>query len=262
MPQKEGETDYKYEDYAADMAFHRIPNTDQMVGQSMKITLDSGVAYDLEFTAKNEVKWSSGESGGTDWCEVMEVAPSTYFVDLTFADNARRCVTFFVNTQTRQALCVDTLMREGEIEGEPRAVQEFTPGVLGDPSVPPIGFKPCPTRDLIGLKAYYVYNPNQVFEHNYINEKRFCWQCLVGPLKGEADVDLVTTYKFDINQYVFSWREFGLPLCTVFFHNWDQMKETGKFFAIGEDGEIANTPAGALIKKLSMAFYPDEVEPL
>ena len=45
---------------------------------------------------------------------------------------------------------------------------------------------------------------------------------------------------------------------TVFFHNWDQMKETGKFFAIGEDGEIANTPAGALITKLSVAFYPEE----
>jgi len=40
------------------------------------------------------------------------------------------------------------------------------------------------------------------------------------------------------------------------------MRLTGKFFAIGEDGEIANTPAGALIKKLSMAFYPLDMQPI
>jgi hypothetical protein len=40
------------------------------------------------------------------------------------------------------------------------------------------------------------------------------------------------------------------------------MKETGKFFAIGEDGSVANTPAGALITKLSMTFYPTEARPV
>jgi hypothetical protein len=49
---------------------------------------------------------------------------------------------------------------------------------------------------------------------------------------------------------------------TVFFHNWDQMKETGKFFAIGEDGKMANTPAGALITKLSATFYPTDAQPV
>jgi hypothetical protein len=181
---------------------------------------------------------------------------------MTFAKNVRRCTTFFVNTVTRQVLGVDTVMREGEIVKEPRAVQEFTPGVLGDPSVPPTGMKPHPTRDLIGLRAFYTYNPNQCFEHVYLNSERYAWHCLVGPLKGQSDVELVIMYKFDVNQYIFSWREFGLPVCTVFFHNWDQMRETGKFFAIGEDGQLANTPAGALITKLSVSFYPEDKQPL
>jgi hypothetical protein len=262
MSQREGETDYKYEDYAADMAYHRIPTTSDLVGQEMKITLDSGVTFDLAFKTANEVTWKSGGESGTDWCEVIEVAPKVYYIDMTFADNVRRCFTFFVNTETRQALGVDTLMREGEIGHEPRAVQDFTPGVLGDPSAPPTGMKPHPTRDLIGLRAFYTYNPNQCFEHTYLNSERYAWHCLVGPLKGQADIELVIMYKFDVNQYVFSWREFGLPVCTVFFHNWDQMKETGKFFAIGEDGEIANTPAGALITKLSVSFYPEDKQPL
>lgn len=262
MPQREGETDYKYEDYAADMAFHRIAATDDLVDQSMKITLDSGVVYDLQFKSAKEVGWKNGSESGTDWYEAIVVAPQTYYIDLTFTDTPRKTVTFFVNTETRQALAVTSFIREGEIGKEPRAVQDFTPGVLGDPSVPPTGFKPAPTRDLIGLRAMYVYNPNQCFEHIYLNEKRYAWHCIGGPLKGESDVELHITYKFGVNQYIFSWREFGLPVCTVFFHNWDEMRETGKFLAIGEDGKIANTPAGALIRKLSVTFYPEEVSPL
>ena len=133
MSQREGETDYKYEDYAADMAYHRIPTTSDLVGQKMKVTLDDGKAFDLEFTGKNEVKWQSGSDGGTDWCEVIEVAPKTYYIDMTFVNAPRECRTFFINTQTRQTLSVHTNMREGEIGHEPRAVQDFVPGVLGDP---------------------------------------------------------------------------------------------------------------------------------
>jgi hypothetical protein len=262
MSQREGETEYKYEDYAADMAYHRIPATTELVNQKMQLTLDSGTVFNLEFTQANKVHWQSGSESGTDWYEAIKVAPNTYYIDMTFADKPRQCRTFFVNIKTRQVLCVHTIMREGEVGKEPRAVQDFTPGVLGDPAIPPTGMKPAPTRDLIGLRAIYTYNPNQCFEHIYLNEKRYAWHCIVGPLKGESDVELHITYKFDVNQYIFSWREFGLPVSTVFFHNWNQMRETGKFFAIGEDGAIANTPAGALIQKLSVTFYPEEKQPL
>lgn len=262
MSQKEGETDYKYEDYAADMAYHRLPATDILVDQKMKLTLDSGVVFDLDFIKSNAVKWQSGPEIETDWCEVIEVAPDTYYIDMTFAHTPKECRTFFVNTQTRRVLSIHTIMREGDVGKEPRAVQNFTTGMLGDPNIPPTGMKPAPTRDLIGLRALYTYNENQCFEHIYVNKKRYVWHCVVGPLKGESDAELHTVYKFDINQYILTWCETGLPVSTVFFHNWDQMKETGKFFAIGEDGGIANTPAGALIQKLSGTFYPNDKQPL
>jgi hypothetical protein len=262
MPQQEGSTDYKYEDYASEVAANRLPPTTALVNQTMKITLDSGTSFELEFVDRNKVVWQSGNEGGTDWCEVVEVAPQTYFIDMTFTDQPRQSQTFIVNTQTRQVLGVRTVMRAGDVGKEPRAVHEFSPGVLGDPAIPPTGCKPAPTRDLIGLRGLYVYGPEQCFEHIYLNSERYAWQCIVGPLRGQADVDFATIYKFDDNQYIFAFREFGLPVSTVFFYNWDQMRSTGKFFAIGEGGAIANTPAGALIKKLSMAFYPLDMQPI
>jgi len=262
MPQREGETDYRYEDYASEMATHRLPQTAALVNQTLKITLESGESFDLEFVDRNKVVWQSGNESGTDWGEAVEVAPQTYFMDMTFTDHPRESQTFVVNLQTRQVLAVRTMMREGDVGKEPRAVHEFSLGVLGDPTIPPSGRKPAPTRDLIGLRGLYAYSPGQCFEHIYLNSKRYAWQCIVGPLRGEGDVDLASFYKFDDNQYIFAFREFGLPVSTVFFYNWDQMRTTGKFFAIGEDGAIANTPAGALITKLSMAFYPLDMQPL
>ena len=262
MPQAEGTTEYTYEDYASKLAVNRLPQTDSLVNKKMRITLDSGIFFELEFTDRNKVVWQSGDEGGTDWCEVVKVAPQTHFIDMTFSHQPRQSQTFIVNVQTRQVLAVRTFLREGDVGKEPRAVHEFSPAVLGDATIPPTGRKPGPTRDLIGLRALYDYGPEQIMEHIYLSSERYVWQGIVGPLRGEGDVDMSTTYKFDDNQYIFTFREFGLPVSTVFFYNWDQMRLTGKFFAISDDGVIANTPAGAIIMKLSMAFYPLDLQPV
>jgi hypothetical protein len=262
MPQQEGSPDYKYEDYASKVAVNRLRQTTSLLDQTMKITLDSGRFFELGFVDRNKVRWQSGGERGEDWCEAVEVAPHTFFIDMTFAQQPRQSQTFIVNVQTRQVLAVRTTLRQGDVGREPRAVHEFSPGVLGDPAATPAGRKPAPTRDLIGLRGLYDYGPEQCFEHIYLNSERYAWHCIIGPLRGKADVDLSTVYKFDDNQYVFAFREFGLPVSTVFFYNWDQMRSTGKFFAIGEDGAVANTPAGAVIRKLSVAFYPPDRQPV
>jgi hypothetical protein len=262
VPQQEGRANYKYEDYASEVAVNRLPQTAALVNQTMNITLDTGIFFSFEFSARNKVIWRSGDERGTDWCEVVEVAPQTYFIDQTFTHLPLESQTFIVNIHTRQVLSIRTIMREGDVGKEPRAFHQFSAGVLGDPTHPPEGHKPAPTRDLIGLRGLYNYGPSQCFEHIYLNSERYVWQNIIGPLRGQGDVDMASYYKFDDNQYIFAFREFGLPVSTVFFYNWEQMRSTGKFFAIGEDGTIANTPAGALITKLSMAFYPLEMQPI
>ena len=262
MPQQEGQADYKYEDYASELAVNRLPQTVALVYQTIIITLDSGKSFSLQFADRNKVIWHSDEKGGADWCEVVEVAPQTYFIDLTFIHLPRESQTFIVNIHKRQVLAIRSIMREGDVGNEPRAIHEFSAGVMGDSTRPPEGRKPAPTRDLIGLRGLYGYGPNQCIEHIYLNSERYVWHGIIGPLRGQGDVDMSTVYKFDDNQYIFAFREFGLPVSTVFFYNWDQMRSTGKFFAIGEDGAIANTPAGAFITKLSIAFYPPEMQPI
>ena len=151
MPQAEGSTEYTYEDYASKLAVNRLPQSGALVDTTLSITLDSGAAFELAFVSRNRVAWRSGAESGTDWCEVVEVAPQTFFIDLTFTHQPRQTQTFIANLHTRQALGIRTIMRQGEVGKEPRAVHEFSPGVLGDPALPPWGRKPGPTRDLIGF---------------------------------------------------------------------------------------------------------------
>jgi len=150
----------------------------------------------------------------------------------------------------------------GEAPGEPRVAQDYTPGIVGDPTAPPDGIEPAPSRDLIGMTAHYEYSPHHVYEHIYLSSQRYAWQNLVGVQRGHGDVDLATTYKFDQGQFVFGFREFIIPVASIFFYNYETMRSTGKFLGVTSQGRIENKPAGAFIQVKSRTAYDDGKAPV
>ena len=245
-----------FDEFAAGIATNRLPTTNALRGQTFKITLKSGRVIDLAFTSADTVAWSEGEDAGADWYEALEVAADVFFINMTFASRPAEDEAFIVNTRTRRVLSVRERVREpGEAPGEPRVAQVWSAGVLGDASVPAEGMEPAPSRDLIGLTAHYTYSPNHVYEHIYLSSQRYAWQNLVGVQRGHGDVDLATTWKFDQNQYVFGFREFIIPVASLFFYNWDVMQSTGKFLGVTSQGRIENKPAGAFIEKKTRTVY-------
>lgn len=256
-------SDWKdYDDFAAGIDTNRLPRTDELAGQEYAITLSSGLALTYTFNSGDRMAWSDGTAAGEDWYEAVKVAANVYFIDTTYTAQPRDARTMIINTETRQVLSILSHVRKERVEGEPLVSQKFETGVLGDPSVAPKGMLPAPTRDLIGLRAFYRYSPNHLYEHIYLSSQRYAWQNLVGEQRGHGDVDLATTYKFDNNQYIFCFREFIIPVATVFFYNWDEMRSTGKFLGLTGDGKIENNPAGATIHKASMTFYDKDWEPV
>ncbi|MBW1801426.1 MAG: molybdenum cofactor biosynthesis F family protein [Deltaproteobacteria bacterium] len=256
-------SDWKdYDDFAAGIDTNRLPATDELIGKTFTITLSSGAGLELDFKEEHRLDWADGTSSDSDWYEAINVGQDVYFIDMTFDNRPRDSRTLIVNTQTRRVLSILSHVREEKIEGEPLVTQTFETGVLGDATVDPQGPEPAPTRDLIGLRAFYRYSPNHLYEHIYLSAERYAWQCLVGEQRGHGDVDLATTYKFDEGQYLFTFREFIIPVASVFFYNWDQMRSTGKFLGITGDGKIQNNPAGAFIRNASMTFYDKEWAPV
>ena len=256
-------SDWKnYDDFAAGIDTNRLPRTSELAGQTFEITLSSGKSLSYTFNNMDTMTWKEGSTGDEDWYEVIVVAPNVYFLDTTYTSRPRDARTLIINTQTRRVLSILSHVREHKVEGEPQVTQIFEPGVLGDPSVLPTGPEPAPTRDLIGLRTFNRYSPNHLYEHTYLSSQRYCWQNLVGEQRGHGDVDLATTYKFDEKLYIFTFREFIIPVASVFLYNFDQMRSTGKFLGVTGDGKIENKQAGAFIQMASMTFYDKEWEPV
>jgi hypothetical protein len=251
-----------YEDFSAGIDHNRLPATDELVNNTLEIRLASGTAMSIDFAAKHEAIWSDAQAQRTDWIEAIKVAENTFFIDMTFRSRPRDAQTFIVNMKTLRVLSILSHVREEKVEGEPLVTQKFDPGLLVRKTVDASGPVPAPTRDLIGLRGFYRYSPNHLYEHIYLSSQRYAWQCLVGEQRGHGDVDLATTYKFDENEYVFTFREFIIPVASVFFYNMEDLRSTGKFLGVTGDGKIANSPAGAFIQKASMTFYDPQWAPV
>jgi hypothetical protein len=262
MASEQAPKDWKqFDDFAAGIATNRLPVTSALEGQRLRVGFEDGRALDLSFEADRMVRWADAASQGTDRAETILVAPDTYFVDLAFASLPTEAETIIINTKTAQVLSIRSVVREaGANPGEPRVAQIFRAGsVEGTKSGAPA---PHVTRDLIGLRAHYTYSPNHVYEHTYLSSQRYAWQCLVGVQRGHGDVDLTTTYKFADDQYVFTFREFIIPVASTFFYNFKDMRSTGKFLGVTGAGRIENSPAGATIRKVSMTEYQAGQEPV
>lgn len=252
-----------FDDFATGIATNRLPATDALSRSTIKVSLTNGRSIELTFNSADEVAWREGSQAGIDWYEAINVAPDLFFINMTFSTRPEEDEAFVVNIRTRRVLSVRERVRGAdEAPGEPRVMQDYTPGTIGDPAVAAEGIEPGATRDLIGLTAHYEYSPNHVYQHIYLSSQRYAWQNLVGVQRGHGDVDLATTYKFDHNQYVFGFREFIIPVASIFFYDFGAMRSTGKFLGVTSRGRIENRPAGALITVKSRTVYSDGKEPV
>lgn len=259
-------SDWKnYDDFADGIATNRLPPSDALVGRSLRLNLP-GCTLTLQLNSAHEVRWQEdgGRNGkGIDRYEALEVADDTYFIDLTQASRPLEALTVIVSTRSLRVLAIRCrVIDAAEAGGEPRVPQDFWVGTLGDDPTKATGVVPHESRDLIGLRTFQTYSPNHTYEHTYLNSKRYAWQCLVGVQRGHGAVDLASYYKFDDQQYLFTFREFLIPVASVFFFNFATGRSTGKFLGVTADGRVANSPAGAFMRKASMTFYLPEQVPV
>lgn len=265
-----------YDDFAAGIATNRLPGTEALVGQALRLNLPDGVLT-LQPRTRHALHWqdcncqlaSSDHPGsdrpgsGVDWYEAVQVAGHTYFLDITFASRPTEALTVVLNLQTLRVLAIRSRIRSPEEAGaQPRVAQEFLPGTLGDDPALATGEVPAETRDLIGLRTFQTYSSNHTYEHTYLSSQRYAWQCLVGVQRGHGDVDLASYWRFAEGLYVFTFREFLIPVASVFLFDFQQLRSTGKFLGQTGEGAIANSPAGAFITRASMTYYPPGATPV
>jgi hypothetical protein len=113
------------------------------------------------------------------------------------------------------------------------------------------------TKDLVGKRIQYIYSKTEAYEHVYLNENLYTWQCLMGLEKGLADTDRCHYYSIADNLYLFVWREKIIPTLGVVMVDLKKLKTTGKIFGYTDNSfsDLSNFPVGAYATVLNHTQY-------
>jgi hypothetical protein len=252
-----------YDDFADVLADFRLPSGD-LTGQALALTLSDGSQLQLAFEAADRVLWSGSgviaAPASSDPYDAVQVRDGVWFVNLPLTSRERESVTVIYSTTTNRAIVAHSAIQAEAQEDVPQVTQQFWSAVIA--GAQPTGDEPAPTRDLIGRRAVYRYSPSHLYEHVYMSSERYMWQCLQGEQRGHGDVDLATMWKFDTGLYLFCFREFKIPVASVWLHDLGyQLRTTGIFLGLTTQGEAEHARGGGYIYPLGSVTYPD-VQPI
>ncbi|WP_419702991.1 MoaF C-terminal domain-containing protein [Promicromonospora sp. NFX87] len=253
-----------YDDFAAGIDTYRLPNVD-LTGRTVELRFDGGTELSLQFVDAATVQWTSAEllgaaDGTADPYDAVRVRNDVVFLNVPFASRDREALTVVWSERTGRALLAHSVVALEKTEGVPQVGQTFAAGEVVGGTV--TGARPGPTRDLVGMRNVYRYSPHHLYEHVYLSSERYAWQCLQGEQRGHGDVDLSTLWKFADGLYLFCFREFAIPVASVWLHDLGyELRTTGIFLGINAGGQADHRRAGGHVYPLGAVRYPD-VQPV
>lgn len=250
-----------------------LPPVDDLTGRTLVLDFGDGPAVTLTFVSTGVVRTEQGEFD----CRVTSVRDGIYFVDYiggeTRGESARPVSTSFV-LDVKQGLCTSvagTLPNESETRTdaftrverglELTGVQaQFRHGRIAQQGTAASAGAALhhPTRELIGMRNLYTYSATEQYEHVYLNENFYAWQCLSGVEAGLADVDRCHYIAVAGDLFLFVWREKIIPTLGVVMIDLARKKTDGKIFGYqgSQFGALSNFPVGALAQVLNVTRYP------
>lgn len=246
-----------------------LASVDALAGRTLTLGDASGVwrVYTFEPGA---LQWRDAATGasGREPCRVTRLRDALYFVD--YLESAARATSVSLVIDLDNGVwtsVVGTLPTEADTRidaftrvarGLPLTAVEagFRHGTLGGHTQP--GPLHVPTRALIGKRTMYRYSPTECYEHIYLNENFYAWQCLLGVERGLADVDRCHYFRIADELYLFVWREKVVPTLGVVLIDLAQRKTDGKIFGYqgGDFGTLSNFPIGAHAQVLNDTVHP------
>ncbi len=241
-------------------------------GKTLDCFMENGWLIRHEFHSGTSLTWEiiEGEGVGekvTESYTATCIREGIYFVDFVKSQEKATTVTLIINLNTNNGTANLNTMPSREETMRP-AYQRVMNGDLltGVDSVFlqfTIGTEFSEGRghqltdELVGKRVQYTYSPHESYEHVYLNDSYYAWQCLRGVEKSLADTDLCHYYKIDEQLYFFVWREKIIPTAGVIMIDLKRLKTTGKI--VGYDGtdfrKLNNFPVGAYAKVLNVTEH-------
>jgi hypothetical protein len=223
-----------------------LPADEAIVGTSAALNAEDGSVTRLTFPERGRLVWEviDGSQKGLsaeEACVVTRPRDEVVVVDYVASTLRATSVTIILDLARSAATTVvgtlptaeEAARSAFELATEGSALTlvatEFISATIDRPSVP--GEHPhVPTDELVGKRVQYVYSRTEAYEHIYLNENLYTWQCLRGSEQGLADTDRCHHRKIGDELYLFVWREKVIPTLGVVLVDWRLKQSNGKLF--------------------------------
>lgn len=248
-----------------------LPPLADLAGHQYQLYFSNGWQIEHHFTA-DQVSWKAkdGHSSGQAPYRASSVREGLYLIDFVkFEEGQHWSISLILDTHQGIFTAVIGSLPNAEqtarglyqkaLAGEPlTGVQaEFLHGSLDQPHT---ADRPqhLPTSELVGKRNMYRYSPTEVYEHIYLNEGFYSWQCLKGVEAGLADTDRCHYYKLADELYLFVWQEKIIPTLGLVLIDLQQHRSDGKLFGYegGSFDTISNFPISSYCSLLNVTEYP------
>jgi len=260
-------------DMAVGFSENMVPQNTDLVGKEFKLYFPNGMVINHKVFDKDTLSWEiiEGEGKGEkNSCTYYAVSPreGVYVLSFVNAYGDAKIVNMVINTKTGAAL-----VQEGYLPSEKDAsiplwkrAQSKTPMTsikveYTNASYEKPFTKNTPkierTRDLIGKRVQFTYSSKDAYEHIYLNDHSYVWNCISGNEKGNADTEQCQYFKIEDDLYLFSWQEKAVPTIGFVVENFDVKRSFGAIY--GYDGfdfeKVINIPVGSYLKELNTTNY-------
>lgn len=250
-----------------------LPADDALAGRSLSLHAEDGTVTTLSFAEGGRLVWevidgSRMGDAGEEACLVTRPRADVVVVDYVASTRRATAATIVLDLRRSAATTVVGTLPTAEqaargafdlaTEGSELTLvaTSIVPAVIDAPFVP--GAHPhAPTDELVGKRVQYVYSQTEAYEHIYLNEDLYTWQCLRGVERGLADTDRCHYRKIDEELYLFVWREKVIPTLGVVLVDWRRKQSNGRLFGYeGSDfGALSTTPISSRATLLNVTTY-------
>jgi len=247
-----------------------LPGDDSLAGRELALAAADGGITRLVFSGAGSLAWEvtggahDGE-GGEERCLITRPREEIAVVDYVASTRRATAITIVLDLARGAATTVTGTLPTAEeaarsafdlaTRGDELTLvaTDIAPSYIDGPWA--AGDHPhAPTDELVGKRVRYVYSQTEAYEHIYLNENLYTWQCLRGSEQGLADTDRCHYRRIADELYLFVWREKVIPTLGVVLVDWAAKRSNGKLFGYeGSDfGTLSTTPISSVATLLNV----------
>ncbi|SLY50233.1 MoaF C-terminal domain-containing protein [Klebsiella variicola] len=245
---------------------NKLDTVNLLTNISYKFYFDNNTEVTCQFISSTQLMW--GEMGLVSYRATM-IRDGIFFVDFIHPAKTAASISLILDSAHNQVTVVEGMLpneQQTHLDAFSRVTLglELTGvtvsiyhGTVNNPYSPE-NITHAVTDELVGLRNIYSYSKTERYEHVYLNESFYAWQCLEGVEKGLADVDRCHYLKITEQIYLFIWREKIIPTLGVVMIDLQQKRTDGKIFGYRDAtfSVLSNFPMGAHADILNRTVYP------